>query len=330
MIVSGIFVSSALIDLSSIAAGCSLTMEKSEFINVKDDSIYHEIMVDDNNNDNTKNDECNFEIIGLKPSSLITLISFSSGVFIAFTLPFIGTILEYTSLRKTVGIFSAFLLWFIPTMEFFVLIHPSAWLALCLLQVLYSFLYHLQVFTITSYLPQIGRLVGTARMTDLTALYKSIQFLSCLIFLVAINMMSIGITLVFNRDDEHLMDDDDSDQTNKPEMRNDVIQSFRICLVTNMIVLLPLFSLAWKNMPNVGPERDVEIRNQSLFSFWEIGYRQMWETATMINEKYRDGLRCFFLAIIFTEAGKSFLLGFFFTSHTGKLILYTLSSIDHP
>ena len=242
---ANIFISSSLIQVASIAAGCNVNV-----------------------------DECNLEIYGFKPSSLITTIFFVSSILTTFTMPVIGSILEYTSLRKTLGVVTASLLWICQSTQFF--INESTWLTLAIFQAFSGFLYGIQVLTFSSYLPDIGKTVGTERMTDFAAIFNSVLFVSCMLFLVVVD--AIAFTAGFGD-----------------------VRTTQVSQAINFFILPSLLGFAWKNLPSAPATQSFE-PGQNILS---TGFLQMWKIAKKVNNDFGDGLLFFFIATIFAEAGES-------------------------
>mmetsp|Transcript_46906 Transcript_46906/g.142093 ORF Transcript_46906/g.142093 Transcript_46906/m.142093 type:complete len:460 (+) Transcript_46906:162-1541(+) len=144
---SNIFLSTALISIASISAGCT-DMEAGE--------------------------TCQESVYGFKPSSLITNIALVSGLISAFCLPVIGAIVDYTPYRRLVGIFSAVFITVVQGVQIW--LTDSTWFPMAILQAINGFMYMVQVLAVYAYLPDLGRLVGPRKMAWYSALYTMCQF----------------------------------------------------------------------------------------------------------------------------------------------------------
>lgn len=171
IIMSNIFLSTALIRLASESAGC----------------VYHD------DDDTVDNPECNEKVYGFRPSSLIAMIAVVSGILSAFFLPIIGAVVDYTSHRKLVGIVSAVFITAVQGLQIW--LNTDTWFAMSIMQAINGFMYMVQVLAIYAYLPDIGRHVGATKMMSFSGNFTMSQFASQLTYLVINLGLQLGLKL---------------------------------------------------------------------------------------------------------------------------------------
>jgi MFS-type transporter involved in bile tolerance (Atg22 family) len=130
---SNVFLSSSLIYLASVHAGC-----------VDDEG---EIV-----------DECDGKAYGFQPASLITNIAVVSGLLAAFFLPVLGAIIDFTPHRRSLGIATAVLMTLIQGVQIGTV--QATWFPMALLQAVVGFLFFVQILSTFAYLPEMARTVG--------------------------------------------------------------------------------------------------------------------------------------------------------------------------
>lgn len=139
IVMSNIFLSTSIIYLASVEAGC----------------------VDENG---TVVDDCENKVYGFIPSSLIANIAVISGLLSAFLMPLIGAIVDYTPHRKATGIVAAILLILIQGVQIGTV--AATWFPMTVLQAVAGFIYQVEVLATYAYLPEIARSVGEKIMTQ--------------------------------------------------------------------------------------------------------------------------------------------------------------------
>eukprot|EP00580_Thalassiosira_gravida_P006576 CAMPEP_0201633962 /NCGR_PEP_ID=MMETSP0493-20130528/7077_1 /ASSEMBLY_ACC=CAM_ASM_000838 /TAXON_ID=420259 /ORGANISM="Thalassiosira gravida, Strain GMp14c1" /LENGTH=531 /DNA_ID=CAMNT_0048105745 /DNA_START=119 /DNA_END=1714 /DNA_ORIENTATION=+ len=243
IIMSNIFLSTGLIKLASDSAGCLETET-----------------------------ECNAQIYGFRPTSLITMIAVVSGVLSAFLLPIIGAIVDYTPHRRMVGVFSALFITVVQGVQIW--LTDATWFPMAILQAINGFMYMVQVLAVYAYLPDIGRHVGPTKMTWYSAVFTMCQFSSQATYLI----INIGFQFGFKL---------------KDVAAAQVSQGF--CVAWLFLTFVP----GWNKMPSV-PALHPRPSGKSLA---RIGFGQNWKTVVGIHRHYKSGLRWFFLCVVFAEAG---------------------------
>ena len=170
ILMSNVFLSSSLIYLASLEAGC-VDLETEELI-----------------------DDCDGKAKGFKPTSLITNISVVSGLLAAFFVPVLGAVIDYTRYRRHVGIITAVLVTIIQGLQIATV--EETWFVMACLQAVVGFLFFVQIMATFAYLPEMARNVGGSTMNHFTKWFTFLQFLTQLIFLIVIIVPGI----IFNID----------------------------------------------------------------------------------------------------------------------------------
>lgn len=216
-------------------------------------------------------DDCSEEIYGIRPSSTITIISTFSGLISCFFAPIIGAITDFTPYRKALGITTAIFL----TLLQVVLIGTveGTWIAMSVIFAISSFVYQAQSIACFSFLPDIARLVDERTMATFSSKFSIIQFVSMLLFVLAVTGISAGFGL-------------------------DEVETAHVSQSMGVVCLGIGFS-AWRKMPFV-PAKNKIPPGKSIIS---AGFSQNWKTLKGINSHYGDGLRWFLLANTFGYAG---------------------------
>lgn len=246
IIMSNIFLATALIRLASESAGC---------VFVKGET-----------------NECNEEVYGFRPSSLITMIAVVSGVMAACLLPIIGAIVDYTPYRRALGLFSAVFIAAVQAIQIW--LTEKTWFPMAILQAINGFMYLVQVLAIYAYLPDIGREVGSKKMMGFAAIFTMTQFGSQSAYLV----VNIALSIAFDLGD---------------------VKTAQVSQGICVVWLFATFYPGWKKMPSV-PKLHDRPAGKGLV---RLGFSRVWQTMVGINKHYGKGLRWYFLAVAFGEAG---------------------------
>lgn len=167
IVMSNIFLSTSLLRLASLEAGCQFFDE--------DDTI--------------ETPDCTTKIYGFRPSSLITNIAIISGLMAAFTMPLVGALIDFTPHRRKVGIISAMLMLVIQAIQIGTV--QSTWFPMAMLQAIAAFIYQVQVLATYAYLPDLASKVGQSSMTKFTSIFLITQFASGLVFLLLISIVAM-------------------------------------------------------------------------------------------------------------------------------------------
>ncbi len=211
---------------------------------------------------------------GYKPSSLIAIIGAASGILSAMILPFMGAVVDCTPHRRTIFILSCMIMMIIQCVQIVTI--EKRWFMASMLQALNGFIFQVMGLTTYSYLPEIGRSVGTDTMTEYTAEYSILTFVMELFHLVLV----VGISYAF-----HLGD----------------VQTGQLGQMLNIPVSSICYYLAWRFFSRKKPKRK-EKRGESLIL---RGFSQVFKTEEGIRKHYGPSLGWFLMATMFAEAGAS-------------------------
>jgi len=159
LIMSNIFLSTAIIRLAEMELGC-----------VGDDV------------------ECG-KIHGFKPSSLLALSATVSGILSAFLLPFIGAIVDFTPNRHLLGVISAIVIVAIQAIQIYTV--ESTWFPMAILQSINGFVYQSASLAAYGYLPEISASLEEKKFQWYSSLYYIVFFAHQVIFLVAVAAIAI-------------------------------------------------------------------------------------------------------------------------------------------
>jgi UMF1 family MFS transporter len=169
VVISGIFLGTALLHLADIAAGCDVTKDENGDV-----------------------PDCNGKVLGMKPSSLLAVMGVITGLLAALTMPIIGAVVDHTNLRWTVGVVSAGFLVGINAIQIF-LAEPN-WLFMAILQVTAAYIYLVHCVVQYAYLPELTK--DDAELTSITASSNMWQFFTQVIYLMVVigASMALGFT----------------------------------------------------------------------------------------------------------------------------------------
>ena len=172
-IAPAVYLSTAIINLAKLKAGCSIEIPEGE----------------------VKAPDCDGRVYGLKPSSLLTTYATVVGLLSAACLPIVGAILDHTSHRKLVGLISAGLqciCLFVP-----IFITTTNWPTILVLSVFSAFIGWIHTLSIFAYLPELTD--NPKYLASWTANFHFIQYISLIIFLAY--MIGILYATGYNGDD---------------------------------------------------------------------------------------------------------------------------------
>jgi MFS transporter, UMF1 family len=155
---TAVFVSSELLRLAKIAAGCETSY----------------------NAQGGGYENCEGRVYGMKPTSLLTNIMTIVGLISAFLMPLMGSVIDHTTYRRTVGRVSGALMTFFILIQMLLL--PNHWFAASFMQVLVAFSYLVHLTVVYAYLPELT--TSSARLVQYTAQFTAAQYTSSVLFLV--------------------------------------------------------------------------------------------------------------------------------------------------
>mmetsp|Transcript_26287 Transcript_26287/g.52385 ORF Transcript_26287/g.52385 Transcript_26287/m.52385 type:complete len:512 (+) Transcript_26287:177-1712(+) len=158
LIMSNVFIGKALLDLAKVAAGCSPVAKE----------------------------PCKNRIYGFFPSSLLTNMIMTSGLFNATFMPLVGAVVDHTSYRRAVGLFSTYLLVILNGLLFF--IRQDIWLYMVLVQMLGGFAYLMHAVVSLAYLPELTP--DRKKLAEFTADFNILQYLGSFSFIAVVTAVS--------------------------------------------------------------------------------------------------------------------------------------------
>jgi len=252
LLLSNVFLSASFITLAKNHAGC---MQK-----------------DENGNFSVIDEVCDKKVYGFKPSSFITNIAAIAGVLVAFLLPFIGAIVDYTRYRKLIGCIAAALVISIQTIQIGTV--EATWFFMTILQAINGFLSQCVRLAAFSYLPEIHRIVGDRIMPQLNTRFFILAACASITYLVLVAGSGF-LTKTFNND----------------------VKTAQIGQAVDMVVSGIFYALGFYFFTKKEPRRELP-ENESLFF---AGFKQVFFTARGIWRHYRSTLGWFFLAVIFAR-----------------------------
>jgi MFS-type transporter involved in bile tolerance (Atg22 family) len=157
---ASVFVSTALLKLAKEAAGCETASQDNDDAYVVPD--------------------CNEKIFGMRPTSLLTNILMVSSLVSASLMPLVGSIIDHTAYRRTVGRASAACLITLICLQIFSLKH--AWFLAAVIQVAIAFIYSVHLCATYAYLPELTNHPET--LVAYTSRFTAAQYGASVVFLV--------------------------------------------------------------------------------------------------------------------------------------------------
>lgn len=143
-------------------------------------------------NCNDENIECG-KVHGYKPSSLITIIGTVSGLLSAIFLPIIGSIVDTTSHRRSVGIASCVILMSVQAIQ--ISTNQNTWFVMAILQAFNGFIYQIVILFGLSYTPEISRMVGGELMNQYTAEWSMAMLVTQILYMFIVTGLSVSLAL---------------------------------------------------------------------------------------------------------------------------------------
>ncbi|KAL3823651.1 hypothetical protein ACHAXA_009756 [Cyclostephanos tholiformis] len=248
-IMSFVLLNVALVELATEAAGCET---------------------------GSMNDECDGEVYGLDPVSLISGVPVIAGLLGAFLMPMIGVVLDFTSYRRFVGIASSAIFTIVQAVQ--ISVGERTWFAMTILQSIAGFCFTIVGVTNYAYLPEICDVVGRARHARYTSRYVAKQFVAMTVFMVLTSGLSFALGI-----------------------SGDSVKTARLSQGLISAILCVLFAVGWRLMPSRNATRDLPpgVRGVGMLAH---GIRQNVRTIMSIHRVYKKGLRWYLLATMFANA----------------------------
>jgi hypothetical protein len=221
---------------------------------------------------------CDKRIYGFSPSTLVPNIYTITALLVAFCLPTIGAVIDFTPYRRRVGQCVAIGSVLIQAAQ--IGTNQSTWFAMALLQCLGGALYEMHYTISSAYLPDIARYdVDTQTYNSFNQIFYILQFGGEVVFLIAV--IALSTILGFNG-----------------------IQLAQLSQGLGSVWLLVTFAGAWRRFPEMPRRQKLPSEHSNLFV---EGFRQNWRTARAIAQQ-SPVLKWFLWSVAVGEAGTSSLL----------------------
>ncbi len=218
-------------------------------------------------------DECERLVYGIKPSSLITIIATASGLLSTFFLPIIGAMIDFTNNRKLIGKCIAISMISIQAIQIGTV--EATWFPMAILQALNGCFYQLMELVAFSYLPDIKRTIGGESMTRYSSRFYSFGFASQVLYVVIV----VGVSTALKAGD---------------------ILTAQFGQALDVVVSGTSYYLAYYFFTYQEARSELPKGHSLVIA----GFNQVFTTAKGIVQHYPKTLTYFFLAVLFSEAGK--------------------------
>lgn len=215
--------------------------------------------------------ECHGKVYGIKPSSLLTLLSSIVGLASAFIIPPVGAVVDFTNHRRLIGRWvSVFYALGILCMVF---LSEDSWLALAVVLSVSLSISWAQTMLMNAYLPELT--TDENRLNEFSKTFTVLIF--CTMVLCLAVVMGIAIGVGFHEDDVALA---------------------RCAALVGFVFSAFLFYASWWLLFEEKQAMHQLPPGQNLVG---AGFRQVGRTAVKIWTQYR-GLKWFYISICFGDA----------------------------
>jgi MFS-type transporter involved in bile tolerance (Atg22 family) len=254
---SGAFLVTTLIKLAKNAAGCAIETEEGE----------------------SKLEECNAKIHGMKPQSLLSTYATAIGLLAAILSPICGAIIDTTKYRRAFGRFLAVFFTFGVFATIF--LTEENWFAISIVYAVVTFTGWFETMTVYAYLPELTDDENT--LNRYTRVFGMVPFTCMMIYLALVVGLSTGV--LYQPDKDSL---------------NDEIGTSRLAQSIQFFIAAILFSIAWGRLFKPRPPTRTNIEEP----IWKYGFVQLYKTTKKVHREH-PVLQWFFIAIALCEAGTS-------------------------
>lgn len=248
LIGAGAFVVPAIMHLASKEAGCETELAEGETILP----------------------ECTETVYGMKPSSLITLVSTISSVVVAITTPLLGALVDYTPHRRLIGRILSLLYCLLVVPQIF--LSEDNWFGMLMGFLLLGTVMWSQTLTLHAYLPELTD--NEEELNQLTKVLSLGPFLSIIVFTCII----MAISTIFG-------------------WRDNEVATARLSAAVCFPMLCVVYSISWGILLEKRPALNKLQPGQSL---WTAGFTQVYKTSKMIYHNYK-ALAWFYVAVAFGD-----------------------------
>jgi MFS-type transporter involved in bile tolerance (Atg22 family) len=219
-------------------------------------------------------DDCTIRGLG-RPSSLLTNMSAVSGFLGCIALPFFGSIIDHTSLRKAIGLYTGIGMIVLKSVECIALRFPKLWLYIAATQIASSVTFYVHLTATYAYLSELSTI--PSQQSYYNTSFFVIMYISTLIFMIEV----IGMSSIL------------------PEAAavNEDVRTARLALVITVATCAPCFLFSWLGT-RCFPHRPA-IRNvppgQSVYS---AGFHTLRTTVHHLSHP----LRCLLASVALSES----------------------------
>ena len=257
-----VYLSVAIINLAKNRAGCPIGNYENE----------------DESENVIKDVECYGKVYGLRPSSLLTTLSTVVALISAFSLPFVGAVVDYTSHRKFIGFVTAVAQIMFTASQIFV--NERNWGIIMILLVFNAFIGWVHTLTAFAYLPELTE--DPKLLVDWTANFHILQYFAIILFLVCM----LGILNTIGFDGSANLNDD--------------ILSARVASTSTLVITTPLFMYSWIWLMK---KRDAFHTLPQGSSLATIGFVKVFQTSKLLYRRHR-AIMWFFVNVALVEASQ--------------------------
>jgi len=249
---AAVFVSTALLKLAKEAAGCETALPE--------------------NDDAYVIPECNEKIFGMRPTSLLTNIVMISGLASASLMPLVGSLLDHTPHRRTVGRVSAACLAFLIFLQIYALRY--AWFLAAVIQILVAFSYSVHLCSVYAYLPELTN--KTETLVAYTSRFTAAQYGASVAFLlIMVGVLSFA-GIGYGRE----------------------VLAAQVSQTTVFLVISVFFVIAWSGLFK---ERQASQKIPDGMTLVNAGFIKLFHTATEIIT-YHRALKWFLVSAAMTQS----------------------------
>ncbi len=267
---AAVFVSTALLTLAKEAAGCETASP--------------------DNDDAYVIPECGGRIFGMRPTSLLTNIVMISALVSAALMPFVGSLIDHTPYRRSVGRISAACLAFLILLQIYAL--RFAWFLAAIIQVIVAFLYSVHLCAVFAYLPELTN--NTQALVEYTSRFTAAQYGASVVFLLTIvgvlNVAGIGY--------------------------GQEVLAAQVSQTTVFIVITLFFGIAWSKMFQ---ERQASHTIPQGTTLVNAGFVKLFRTAQEITTHHR-ALKWFLVSAAMTQSATTSFSSIAITYMTDQLL----------
>lgn len=211
-------------------------------------------------------------VYGMRPTSVLTNIVTITGLLSAFIMPLVGSIVDHTDYRRSVGSISAAAITIFIGIQMFIM--EEFWFSAAILQILVSVAYTVHLTVVYAYFPELTS--DHDELTKLAAQFTGVQYGSSVGFLI----MMVVLLEVVNRDKE------------------EKISSAFLAQEVVVIICFVFFGTSWFKLFHPRSATQTVPANASLVT---SGFRKIYNTASKILRDHH-AIKWVLISVAFTEA----------------------------